>query len=290
MSILKQLKDKELFSAAEQEIVNFIATHPKKVTGMTVEELATATYSSPSTIVRLCRKLKTKGYADFKIKLAMDLNEFDTAQERVDIDMPVNKDATTEDIANKLMNLHHQALKETYATLDIAALQRAADAIYKADVISIFGVGNSLIIAEELHYKIRNLGIPVVTNPLIGFEGSQVNPGKLRQVAIVISKFANSRRVIQWIRNLKDENYEVILITANLKGPLIKLVDHPILIENDEKRWQKLGAFSSRTSMLYLTDCLFLMVFMKDYDNNLKTIHRLAMRSKESSEYDGPNS
>ncbi|MGF9697652.1 MurR/RpiR family transcriptional regulator [Paenibacillus sp. MABNR03] len=52
--------------------VDYILSNPEVVFDSTAHELAQATYTSLLTIVRLCKKLGTKGYPDFQLKLALD--------------------------------------------------------------------------------------------------------------------------------------------------------------------------------------------------------------------------
>lgn len=289
MSVLKILKAKEKFSSIEIDLADYILENPKKVTGMTVEDLAKATFTSPATIVRLCKKLDTKGYSDFKIKLAMDIQESALGPEIVEVNMPINRGDTTEEITQKMLNLHHQALVDTFNTLDIELLQKAVDIINEADVIYLFGVGNSLVIAEEMHYKMRNLGVPIVSNPLLGFDNFQLKQSNLKHVAIIISKYGNSYKVRNWMKYMKNSHVPIVYIHSNRKSPLVKMAEYPICIDNEETRVEKFGAFSSRTSMLYVTDCLYLMLFMKNYERNMHTLKDMSKRINESNEYFMPN-
>ena len=46
MSVLNQLKEEQLFTCAEQEVVRYILQHPKAVINATIGEIAEAAYSS----------------------------------------------------------------------------------------------------------------------------------------------------------------------------------------------------------------------------------------------------
>ena len=57
MSILNQLKKDQVFTSSEMEVVNYILAHPRTAVKATIRELAELTYSSPSTIGRICKKV-----------------------------------------------------------------------------------------------------------------------------------------------------------------------------------------------------------------------------------------
>jgi DNA-binding MurR/RpiR family transcriptional regulator len=59
----------------ERNIVEYILQNPKTVFKITANELAKLTYSSSSTIVRLCKKLGTQGFPDFQLQFALEYKE-----------------------------------------------------------------------------------------------------------------------------------------------------------------------------------------------------------------------
>lgn len=271
MLILERLKDKSLFTNAEYEVVDYILKNPKKMIELTVDELATTTFSSPSSIVRLCKKVGMKGYSDFKIKLATEINTFVLDAQRVELDMPIMKNAKDEDIPQTFLNLHYQALSDVYNSLDMLAMKKAVQLIKNADLISLFGRGESLIIAEDLHYKLRRIGVTTILESLNGFETALYHENIKKNVAILISHYGNSRQVKATFNDLKFYNIPIILITANKNTILTKLADVVINIDNNETH-KKLGSFASRTAMQFVTDCLYGMLFATDYEKNLEQL------------------
>ena len=68
MSIMTQLEFELDFSESEKQISRYILNYGEDVLSMSVKQLADKTYTSPATIVRLCKKIGLNGYNDFKIK------------------------------------------------------------------------------------------------------------------------------------------------------------------------------------------------------------------------------
>lgn len=65
--LLLRLKERKPFaSSAERNVIEYVQGNPRAVLSMTIRELADETFTSPSTIVRLCRKLGCDGYKQFQ--------------------------------------------------------------------------------------------------------------------------------------------------------------------------------------------------------------------------------
>jgi DNA-binding MurR/RpiR family transcriptional regulator len=139
---------------AEKRVADFIKEHPEELIHFTVTELADATATSESTVVRLCQKLGYKGYQEFKIMLARDLvAPADTIFEAI---TPAD---SIQQLKSKVFQANIQALKDTIEVLDDASLQRAADAIGRARRMDIYGVGGSSSIAYDAYHKFHRIGV-----------------------------------------------------------------------------------------------------------------------------------
>ena len=82
--LLQKLKYASQLTAQEKHIVYYILSNPEVVFDSTAHELAQQTYTSSSTIVRLCKKLGTKGYPDFQLKLALEYQQIPSALQTQD--------------------------------------------------------------------------------------------------------------------------------------------------------------------------------------------------------------
>ena len=73
---MTQLEFELDFSTSEKQLAKYILEHGEKVLQYSIQDLAKKTYTSPATIVRLCKKIGLHGYSDFKIKYSAEL-QFD---------------------------------------------------------------------------------------------------------------------------------------------------------------------------------------------------------------------
>ena len=60
-------------SPAEQQIARFITDNPEEATLLTVRELAQRTFTSPSSVVRVCRSVGFDGYKELRRALVGEL-------------------------------------------------------------------------------------------------------------------------------------------------------------------------------------------------------------------------
>ncbi|MCI5774463.1 MAG: MurR/RpiR family transcriptional regulator [Erysipelotrichaceae bacterium] len=273
MLLYNKLKDSKDFTSAEKAIVDYILNNPKEAINLSVDELANVTFSSPSCVVRLAKKLGMKGYSEFKIKLATEMNMLLIDEKRIEVNMPVCKDTKLEDIPKRFYNLYYQIITDVYNSFDINKMIELADRIYKSDSVTMFGVGPSMLVIQDFIYKASHLRLPIFANSLIGFENVHNFRNAKNPLTIVVSNNANSNRVRNWIFENKKLNIPVALITANEHSPLIKVCDHVVIMDHGEHDITKIGSFASRIAMLYALDILYILLFMKDYETNLNYLY-----------------
>lgn len=270
--IIEDIFGKQKWTDTEKIIINFIEVNPKVSINLSLEEISDQCYVSQASIIRFCKKAGTKGYSDFRIILASQLSSFALSEKQIHVDVPINKNDTTEDIADTFYNLTHQALEKAYNNINEEDLNQAADLLHQADLIHIYGRGESLIIAEDFHYKLLRIGKRSVLDTPNGFQeaGSIKQSSRINEAALVISQYCNSRQVNYVVDELMANNIPYILLTAAEKAwPYDYFSKVSLKVKDNESRY-KMGSFSSRTSMLYTLDCLYGKLFSLDYDLNKK--------------------
>ena len=142
MSIMTQLEFELGFSQSEKEIGRYILNHGDQVLNMSVKELAKQTYTSPATIVRLCKKIGLEGYNDFKIKYSAELQYDHRFTDRIDVNFPFLKNDDQTQISHKLASLYQEVILETIQLLDYHQLQKIVDLLYTHQDIDMYGSVN----------------------------------------------------------------------------------------------------------------------------------------------------
>jgi len=286
--LFEQLKDEDLLTHTEKNIASFILSNTKIVLDMSLEQLSKHCHVSQATIIRLCKKLGTDGFLDFKVKLSSQLTNFAMENEKTfTTDLPIPEGSTTEDITDIFYSVSQNAIKKEYKSLDIDSLKKAAKLINDFHMIHIYGRGESLVVAQDFHYKLIRLGFNSILEASHGFQEAKSvikNDNDIKKVAIVISQYSNSHQFRYVIDEIIANDIPFIyLTTAKNTKPYSNFAEVMLKVSSAESRY-KMGSFASRDAMLYILDCLFGEVFNLDYFENKKRLFKSSKR-KEEREY-----
>lgn len=154
--LLLRLRERELSaSPAERNVIAFVSAHPHEVVGLSVRGLADATFSSPSSILRFCKRLGFAGYKEFQRELIAELallgDKKDVALEDISMDDSVER------IVGKVMKSNVRTIEATARTLDYTVLERCAAYLKRARAVNLFGIGASRLVAHDLAQKLMRV-------------------------------------------------------------------------------------------------------------------------------------
>lgn len=270
MSIMTQLEFELDFSQSEKQIGRYILNHGDEVLNMSVKELAKKTYTSPATIVRLCKKIGLEGYNDFKIKYSAELQYDLHHHNRVDINFPFQKDDTDQVICHKLANLSQEVIADTVKLIDFDELHKIVELLYHNQDIDIYGAGNSLLAAMSFQHKMmriqRNVNLKVLHGEQI-FMSYNSNP---QRIAMIISYSGETNEIVKIAQILKEKKTPLIVLTSVGDNRLSHYADYILNIGSREKIFTKIAPFASQISIEYLLNVIFSCLFQKDYDKNIQ--------------------
>ena len=270
MSIMTQLEFELEFSESEKEIAKYILNHGEAVLSMSVKELAKHTYTSPATIVRLCKKIGLEGYNDFKIKYSAELQYDLQHTDRIDVNFPFQKDDSHPLICHKLASLSQEVIAYTVKLIDFNQLHQIVDLIYHYPTIDIYGSGNSLLAAMSFQHKMMRISRDVNLRVLHGeqiFMSYNTNPDR---IGMIISYSGETNEVIQIAQTLKEKKTPLIVLTSIGDNRLSHYADYILNIGSREKIFTKIAPFASQISMEYLLNVIFSCLFQKDYEQNIQ--------------------
>ena len=270
MSIMTQLEFELEFSESEKEIAKYILNHGEAVLSMSVKELAKHTYTSPATIVRLCKKIGLEGYNDFKIKYSAELQYDLQHTDRIDVNFPFQKDDSHPLICHKLASLSQEVIADTVKLIDFNQLHQIVDLIYHYPTIDIYGSGNSLLAAMSFQHKMMRISRDVNLRVLHGeqiFMSYNTNPDR---IGMIISYSGETNEVIQIAQTLKEKKTPLIVLTSIGDNRLSHDADYILNIGSREKIFTKIAPFASQISMEYLLNVIFSCLFQKDYEQNIQ--------------------
>lgn len=270
MSIMTQLEFELEFSESEKEIAKFILNHGDDVLSMSVKELAKHTYTSPATIVRLCKKIGLEGYNDFKIKYSAELQYDLHRSQRIDVNFPFEKDDSYPSICHKLASLSQEVIADTIKLIDFQQLEHIVDLIYQYPAIDIYGSGNSLLAAMSFQHKMMRISRDVNLRVLHGEQIFMSYNTKQDRIGMIISYSGETNEVIQIAQILKEKKTPLIVLTSVGDNRLSHYADYVLNIGSREKIFTKIAPFASQASMEYLLNVIFSCIFQRDYEQNIQ--------------------
>jgi RpiR family carbohydrate utilization transcriptional regulator len=253
---------------AEKRVADYIHEHPEELIHFTVTELADATQTSESTVVRLCQKLGYKGYQEFKIMLARDLvAPADAIFEAIAPTDPIDV------LKSKVFQANIQALRDTIEVLSDDMLRRAANAIRVAKKMDIYGIGGSSSIAWDAYHKFHRIGIVCIAHSdsdMMATSATLLTPD---DVALGISHTGSSRDIVESMRLAKEAGATTICITHNATSPITKVADIALFTAARETAFSS-DAMTSRVAQLSIIDTVYLAVALSHYDKSLALIQK----------------
>ena len=283
MLIIDQLKQENHFTKTEKPIVQYIMENPKKVTTMSIHELAEATYSSNATIIRICKKLNLSGFPELKIQISSELNTFLIKNERIDQNVPIRNSIDKKEIANEMLMLHYQSLTDTYNSLDQQSIYKAAQMIDRSDIVFLFGRNESLLALKSFQSDLARIKKRTLIEMTVGFDHVDYIDKKEKSCAVILTQYFNNTKLITIFDILLENSIPVILIHGNTNNLLAKKATISIEFPNSEQ-YLKTGAFASRVTKQYILDVLFSNVFAIHYDQNMEYIkeYELLLKNRKS--------
>ncbi len=155
--IIIALSDAEgRLSALERRLAASVLADVDFATNASITEIAARAEVSPPTVTRFCRRLGCASFSDFKMRLAksnfVGLRFFS----------PDSVTSSAAEVAEDIVTKAQKALFEVHRSLDLVAIEKAANLLSKADMVYAFGAGgNSTMIVNELQNRLFRLGIRI---------------------------------------------------------------------------------------------------------------------------------
>ena len=280
-ALLRLRERSKSFSSTEREVANMILTNPQLVVDMSIHELARHTFSSASTIVRLCTHTGYSGYKEFRKALTYELalKEQTKKTEQKEIE----RTDSIEAIIDKITYLNISSLEETRELLDVEVLRKCVELVKNARVIYLFGLGASLCAAKDAYLKFLRLNKLCIINEDWHSQLLQARNATKEDLALVISYSGATVEIIECMKALKENGTPIIAITRCVQSPVSELADQKLYTAANESLFRS-GAISSRMSQLNIVDILYTALANESYEESLdqlsKThIHKPPIRS-----------
>lgn len=272
--IIDKMQNLNSLTFQEQAVVDYIITYPKNLLEMSVTELAEASYTSASTIIRLCKKLGTKGYADLKFIYASEYPEMMKLKESLKT-KPYNKNSKIDDIIHTMPLIYSKAIDHTRSMLDRNTIIRVTDLMKQAKVIDVYGDGINYEVAKMFCYKLEDIGVTANAYNSIHWNHCKVlQLEKIPSYSILISHTGKNPSVYDAAKRLKEYGIPTLSISGNIDQRLSKLTDDHIHIMTSENTLE-FSTVIFTMSTQYILDIIVASLLVYRYDSVEKNVNAL---------------
>ena len=274
-ALLKLREQSRLFSTTEQEIAEHILKNPRLVVDMSIHELAKHTFSSASSIVRLCNHTGYSGYKEFRKAVTYELALREQSRQ-IELEEIGHSDSL-QDIIDKITYANIVSLEETRELMDVNTLRACVELIKNARRICLFGLGASLVAAQDAYLKFLRLNKLAIINMDWHSQILQAKNSDHRDLGIVISYSGATTEMVECMKIMKENKTPIIAITRCVNSPVSELADHLLYTTANESIFRS-GAMASRTSQLNIIDILYTALANDQYEASLEQLSRTHIR------------
>ena len=251
-------------SPAESGVNNYVLSHVDDLMHMTIRSLAEACYTTPTTVIRYCRKIGYSGFEEFKIRIRQDLSRYDFES------YSIRRAEKPVEVINKLRVMHADVISKTVDLISIGQLEAIVRRIREASVVDIiaFDVNAALADYASQYFfqvgKICNVYEDINQQLMLAIYARPQD-----HVIFILSRSGLSPRVLKTCRQLKANRQYAVAVTGQPGNELNCYCAHVLhaLFKDD---FREMGDLTFFTSAKFLFDCLINLYCTANYDEVLE--------------------
>ena len=268
MLLIERLKHTS-FSDAEQSLVNYLIDHPEDLQDMTTQKIANLTHTNPTSLIRVAKKMGFTGWLDLKEAYLEEWQYLNSHFTAIDANLPYDQADHLVSIAHKISTLQQNTIQDTLSLIDSKDLEYAQKLLLNADEIKVFASQTNALIAQDFITKMRRINKKITISSTYDYSTYEAFNSGNRTCALIISYTGEDDSFIKCMETLKKQGASTISLTSIGNNPIATHSDCSLKITTREKLYSKIGNFTSTTSVIYLLNLLYSIVFTADYEMNL---------------------
>ena len=279
MAVIEALERAEGFTNLEADLARYILDHADEVVEMRLGDLSKRAFVSTASIIRLCRKVGTNGYPDFRIALATELERGRITRRAVDANRPFAEGEDVRSVMANVAELTRAAVDACYAALEPRVVDQVARAIQKAGHVYFFARGDSQLSALSFANDLMKLGIRSTDAYGYGEIYSVAHSARRGDVVFVVTYSGQILpEVERFLPLFKERGARTVLISC---APKPLAIDLAVRLPAMEHRAGKAGTFYSQTCIRLALSSVYAQVYALDYASS--SSHRDAVELESSS-------
>ncbi|CAI3482936.1 MurR/RpiR family transcriptional regulator [Enterococcus cecorum] len=236
----------------EKRIAAYILAHPDEVINATAKEIGEQTQSSAPSVVRFIKKIGYSSVNEFKLSINSEKNE-KRDQKYDDVNLADSFEVTK----RKLCNNAILTLEETSEVLKQEQIKTIVHLLEEKEVLFVFGIGASSIIAEDIYQKWGRIGKIIFFEKDLHILTAMLSSHQANSAIWLVSNSGQTREVVKAAQIAKKIDIPIIAQTMLGKNPLSKLADHLIQTSIPKEAFLRSAATNSLFAQLLVVDTIF---------------------------------
>lgn len=273
MNLLLEMREVKDLTHSERQVVNYILNNPEKAVGIGIKELAQRTYTSTSTIMRLCKRLGIDSFVSFRQKLVVDLDIYRRTSILSRAQESIEKHDSIEDIFEKVSSYNAKAIIDFKELNKVSVVKSVIDLMEKAECFDFYGVGASNLVAQDAKLKAMRLGIFATAYDHYGEMMIASKISDKKRMAFMISYTGETIDILKAAKIMAANGIPTVSITSNTGNSLRNLCDYNLFVSATESVF-RIGATSSRIGCLNVIDILFTAYANMNYERNIEILKK----------------
>ena len=267
--LLQERLETHPFTTSEKQVVDYLLEQQRNIQNKTTAEIAAATFSSKSTLVRIAKKLNYSGWTALKADFLNELDYLEKSVSCIDANYPFTKRDSLMTIANKIARLEIESIEDTLSLITHDDLRKVVDMIAKSSEINIFAASNNLLVAQEFSHQMSRIKREVKIHSIQGEILFNAYLAKQDSCGLIITYSGETGSLNQVAKLLVEQNIPVITITSMGENTTARYADAILRLCTREKLYSKISTYSTDAAINYLLNVIYSCVFALDYDANV---------------------
>lgn len=263
---------------AERGIADLILDDPRRVTTMTITDLATVGNCSETTITRMAKALGYQGFGQLKMAIATELPQRETNLYEI-----IEPDDSLNAVAGSFFCNCIQSFNDTMNFLEVAQLEQAVRILNNSRRVGCFGFGASGLVANDAQQKLLRVNVPAWSFVDPHEQISFANGLSKHDAVVCISHSGATKDILESMAVAKDNGAKIIAIVGNPRSKLAECSDVFLLALSSELPF-KSGSVVSRLCQLAIVDLLTLGIattrkeeILEQFGRNQQTVYKRSM-------------
>lgn len=277
--LLDELEKTEKMTTAEQKVARFLLANPEAALHMTAAQIGKRTFTSKTTVLRLCQKIGFAGFTEVQKKLVIEAAAkkqlLEASKQR-----PINQDTQFDQVANNVKAMYDKILTRSCLEVNPHILQRVVKRLKNTTMIDVYSTGITESCAAAAAFKLRTLGIQSAVQTNINEHYLAATRKEQQRAAILLSFTGGNPMMVETASYLKKMDVYLIGIGGLADLALSQLTNEYFVIPTTDQTLN-MEAVNAVAAVNYMLDVLFAALTVSRYEQVVKNSVKLIERRKD---------